>query len=120
MLKVFGAAAAGLVLLAGCTSTGNIERNTAGGAALGAIAGGVIGNNVGDGDAQRGAAIGAVLGGAAGAARGSRQDAQCGGTEFKKPAAGQELIYDRSAQRYYYIDRSTGKTYWNDGSLRSC
>ena len=73
------AALAGAALLASaCTSTGNVERNAAGGAALGALAGAVIGNNVGSGDAGTGAAIGAALGGAAGVVRGCRQDGGCG------------------------------------------
>ena len=58
------AAMAGAGLLAACTTTGNVERNAAGGAALGALAGAVIGNNVGGGDAGTGAAIGAAIGGA--------------------------------------------------------
>ena len=43
-------AGAGLLVTA-CTSSGNVERNAAGGAVLGGIAGAVIGNNVGGGDA---------------------------------------------------------------------
>ncbi len=50
------------VLASACTTTGNVERNAFGGAALGAIAGAIIGNNVGAGDAGTGAAIGAVHG----------------------------------------------------------
>ena len=73
------AALAGAGLLASaCTTSGNVERNAAGGAALGALAGAVIGNNVGSGDAGTGAAIGAALGGGAGAVRGCRQDGGCG------------------------------------------
>ena len=66
------------MLAAGCTATGNVERNSAGGAALGAIAGAVIGNNVGGESAATGAAIGAAIGGTAGAIRGCRQDGRCG------------------------------------------
>ena len=57
-----------------CTSTGNIERNAAGGAVLGGVAGAVIGNNTGDGNAGRGAAIGAGAGAIAGGVRGMTQD----------------------------------------------
>ena len=57
------------VLAAACTSTGNVERNAAGGAALGALAGAVIGNNVGGGSASTGAAVGAALGGTVGAVK---------------------------------------------------
>ena len=67
MLKSWIALAGAGVLACACTSTGNVERNAAGGAAIGAIAGAVIGNNVGSGDAGTGAAIGAAIGGTAGA-----------------------------------------------------
>lgn len=108
-------------LLAACTSTGNIERNAAGGAALGAVAGAIIGNNVGDGDAETGAAIGAVVGGAAGAARGRQQDQAQGGTTRRQ--YGQDRrdrqFYDERAQRYYTVDPRTGDTYWENGQLRT-
>ena len=119
MMKFLGAASA-MVLLAACTSTGNVERNAATGAVLGGIAGGVIGNNVGDGDAGRGAAIGAAVGGAAGAARGVQQDRNMGeNTQLKKPAEGETLYFDRQAGRYYYCEQGTGKSYWRNGELRS-
>lgn len=119
MLKIVSVAA-GALLLAACTSTGNVERNAAKGAVAGAIAGAVLGNNVGDGDAQRGAAIGAVVGGVAGAAKGRQDDIRSGeGTQLRQPAAGQELLYDRNTGRYYYIDEATGRTYWQNGELRS-
>merc|ERR1711916_130040 len=103
MWKMYSALAAAALMTA-CTSTGNIERNAAGGAAVGAVAGAIIGNNVGDGDADRGAAIGAAVGGAAGAARGASQDrAVCGRTEARRPyseyGAGQELLWDASASK---------------------
>jgi hypothetical protein len=28
------------------------------------------------------------------------------------------MIYDRNANRYYYADRSTGRTYWDNGEFR--
>lgn len=124
MWKMYSALAAAALMTA-CTSTGNIERNAAGGAAVGAVAGAIIGNNVGDGDADRGAAIGAAVGGAAGAARGASQDrAVCGRTEARRPyseyGAGQELLWDASASRRFYVDRSSGRTYWENGEVRSC
>jgi phage tail tape-measure protein len=115
---------AGLALAA-CTSTGNVERNAAGGAALGALAGAVVGNNVGDGDAQTGALAGAAIGGAAGAYRGYRQDQQGpqangGYAQDQSFAANREQprYYDRSADRYYYVDPRSSRTYWEDGSYR--
>jgi phage tail tape-measure protein len=110
--------------LAACTSTGNVERNAAGGAAIGALAGAVIGNNVGEGDAQTGALAGAAIGGAAGAYRGYRQDqvAGSGGGYAQDPryAANrdQPRYYDQRADRYYYLDALTSRSYWEDGSYR--
>lgn len=104
VISVIGAG----MLAAACTSTGNIERNAAGGAALGALAGAVIGNNVGDGDAGRGAVIGAVVGGAAGAVRGSMQD---------REARNLERRWDARAGRYFYC-YPEGDCYWDDGSRR--
>lgn len=118
-------ALASAALMTACTSTGNIERNAAGGAAVGAVAGAIIGNNVGDGDADRGAAIGAAIGAGAGAARGASQDrATCGRTEMKRPykeyGAGQELLWDQTASRRFYVDRASGRTYWENGEVRTC
>ena len=105
-------AGAGL-LAAACTSTGAVERNAAGGAALGALAGAVIGNNVGDGDAGTGAAIGAIAGGAAGAYRGCRQDGGCGAQEPNR-----RQYYDERAGRYYFYDPQSQRYYWEAGQPR--
>jgi outer membrane lipoprotein SlyB len=70
-------AAASAMLLAGCTTTGQTERNAAYGAAAGAVAGAVIGNNVGDGDAGKGAVAGAVIGGVAGGVAGCAEAEDC-------------------------------------------
>ena len=107
MLKSWIGLAGTALLACGCASTGAIERNAAGGAALGAIAGAVVGNNVGDGDAGTGAAVGAAIGAAAGAYKGCREDGGCGARQ-----------YDRGAKRYYYYDSRTGRYYWEDGSPR--
>ncbi len=118
-------AASAMLLATACTSTGNVERNTAGGAAAGAVIGAIIGNNVGDGDAETGAVVGAVIGGAAGAARGSNQDAlTCGRTERRRPysqfGAGQPLQWDAQFSRRYYVDTASGRTYWENGEVRTC
>lgn len=113
--KISLLAAAGL-LAAACTSTGNVERNAAAGAALGGIAGAAIGNNVGDGDATRGAAIGAAVGGAAGAYKGYREDQRVQG---RTGPNGGDLYYDERARRYFYVDRD-GCTYWQNGQYRGC
>lgn len=117
-MKILMIGASGLMLVA-CTTTGNVEKRAAQGAAIGAVTGAVIGNNVGDGDAERGAVIGGVLGGAAGAYKGRQEDIQSGeGTRLKEPATGQTLYYDQAADRYYYFDERTGRTYWQNGALR--
>lgn len=107
-MKWIAIAGAGL-LAAACTTTGNVERNAAGGAALGALAGAVIGNNVGAGDAGTGAAIGAAIGGTAGAIRGCQQDGGCGATPNRRQ------FYDQRVGRYYYYDQRTGRYYWENG-----
>ena len=124
-MKTLITAASALVLLAACTSTGNVERGAVGGAAAGAVVGAIIGNNVGDGDAETGAAIGAALGGAAGAAKGRQQDiATCGRTEKRRPysqfGGGARLEWDAQASRRFYYDQSSGRTYWENGEVRTC
>lgn len=110
---------ASALLLGACTTTGNIERNAVGGAAIGAAAGAVIGNNTGSGDAEEGAEVGAVVGAIAGAARGRQQDVQSGeGTRLRKGPGGRDLYYDQRAGRYYYFDETRGRTYWQNGELR--
>jgi len=109
-----------LAALSACTTTGNTERGAAFGAASGAVIGAIIGNNTGSGDASTGAAIGAVVGGAGGAYAGSQKDKTVGEpTRIRQSANGQELVYDGQAGRYYYTDRNTARTYWQDGSIRS-
>lgn len=107
--------------LAACTSSGNTERGALGGAALGAAAGTIIGNNSGGGDAGTGAAIGAVVGGAGGAYVGHEQDRNNGeprAAVADRGPNGETLRYDRRADRYYYEDRRSGRTYWANGELR--
>lgn len=117
--KMITVSAVGLAMTA-CTTTGNTEKGATIGAAAGAVAGAIIGNNTGSGDASTGAAIGAVVGGAGGAYAGSQKDKTVGEpTRFRQSAQGQELTYDRQAGRYYYVDRNTGRTYWQNGSVRS-
>ena len=106
--------------LTACTTTGNVEKNSAIGAAGGAAAGAIIGNNVGSGDARTGAIIGGVAGAVGGAMVGREQDKRVGEpTQLKQPAAGQTLYYDEQAGRYYFREQSSGRTYWKNGQLRS-
>jgi hypothetical protein len=121
--------AASLALgLGACTSTGNTERGALGGAALGAAAGAIIGNNTGSGDAATGAAIGALAGGVGGAAVGHERDktqaARNGDDRYyadrgpDRGPNGEQLLLDRRANRYYYVDRRDGRTYWANGQYR--
>ncbi len=59
--------------LSACTTTGNVERDALGGAALGALGGAAIGEIVG-GDAGDGAIVGGIVGGVAGAQHGHQRD----------------------------------------------
>lgn len=109
-----------VAILSACTTTGNTEKDAAIGGATGAIAGAIIGNNVGSGDAKTGAIIGGVVGAAGGAVVGRQQDKISGeGTHLKTPAYGQRMYYDQSKSRYYFIDEETGRTYWQNGALRT-
>lgn len=109
--------AIGALALAACSSTGAVERNAAGGAALGALAGAAIGNNVGNGDAKTGAAIGGVVGGAAGAYRGCQQDGGCGAQNngYANGAVNPREFYDPQRGRYYYYDRGSGRYFYENG-----
>jgi uncharacterized protein YcfJ len=103
-----------------CTSSGNTERGALGGALLGGAAGAIIGNNTGSGDAGQGAAIGAATGAIAGGAVGAskdRDDNRYADRDRYGPN-GEEMIYDRRADRYYYVDRRSGRTYWANGEYR--
>ena len=96
------------VLVGGCTTTGNVERNAGAGAAIGAIAGAVIGNNTGSGDAKDGAAVGAVAGGATGAVRGYSMDqrqTECNNVN-RSPT-----YRDRNGEMYYQVP-GTNRTCW--------
>ena len=124
-MKLLIISVAGLTLALGaCTSTGNTERGALGGAALGAAAGAIIGNNTGSRDAATGAAIGALAGGVGGAAVGHEQDKtqaarNSNGQYADRGPNGEELLFDRRANRYYYVDRRDGRTYWANGQYRS-
>jgi uncharacterized protein YcfJ len=100
------------LMSAACTSTGNIERNAAGGAVLGGAAGAVIGNNTGDGNAGRGAAIGAGVGAIAGGVRGMSQD-----NKLQLCRSGTRTAWSTDANgREFYTVAGTSQTCWADTS----
>jgi len=109
-------AAAGLAATA-CTQSGNTERGALTGAILGGAAGAIIGNNTGSGDAGQGAAIGAATGAIAGGVAGASSDSNNNNRVNRGPN-GEELVFDRYAERYYYVDRRSGRTYWANGEYR--
>ena len=102
---------------AACTQTGNTERGALTGAVLGGAAGAIIGNNTGSGDAGQGAAIGAATGAIAGGVAGASSDRNNRASGQYGPN-GEQLIYDREYNRYYYVDRRSGRTYWENGQYR--
>jgi len=107
--------------LAACTQTGNTERGAVSGALLGGVAGAIIGNNTGSGDAGQGAAIGAATGAIAGGVVGSQQDRERNDNYAQNERYGpngEPLLYDSRADRYYYVDRRNGRTYWANGEYR--
>jgi hypothetical protein len=101
--------------LAACASSNQltpVQRNAAIGGALGAAAGAAVND-----DDLEGALIGGALGAAIGAYTGCNQQGGCfvGG---KQVAQNNDLVYDSRADRYYYVDRSSGRTYWQNGEFR--
>jgi uncharacterized protein YcfJ len=97
------------IMLGGCTTTGNIERNAGGGAAIGALAGAILGNNVGGGDAGNGAVTGAVIGGSVGAVRGyslDQRQRECNEIRSRNQ-------YRDANGRYYYQVPDSSRTCWS-------
>lgn len=113
--KTLFCAAVSSLILAACATTEQwspAQRNAAIGGAVGAAAGAAIADN----DLQ-GALIGGALGAAVGYYTGCRQQGGCfvGGRQV---ASYDDRVYDNRAGRYYYVDRSNGRTYWENGELR--
>jgi hypothetical protein len=114
-IKTALCAAVASLSLAACSTTDDwspAQRNAAIGGALGAAAGAAVSDN----DLE-GALIGGALGAAVGYYTGCREQGGCfvGG---KQVANRSELQYDRNDRRYYYVDRSNGRTYWENGEFR--
>lgn len=107
------AAVAAAAALAGCAGYENTAQKSAIGAAAGAATGAAVA-----GDAETGALVGAAVGAAGGAAIGCRQDGKCPWSRTNERHS--DLRYDRQAQRYYYVNRGDGCTYWENGQYRAC
>ncbi len=113
-LKTLFCAAVSSLSLAACQTNelDPSQRNAAIGGAIGAAAGAALSD-----DDLEGALIGGALGAAVGYYTGCREQGGCfvGGKEV---ASRSDLMYDRDDRRYYYVDRSTGRTYWENGEFR--
>lgn len=107
-------------LFAACTTTGNVERNAAGGAAAGAAIGAGIGAISGDVKVGEGAAAGAVVGGVIGAVRGNNRDKDLNGGTAARPVLDKSTrYYDDTTGRYYYYERGTSRTFYENFERRS-
>ena len=108
---IYLSAAASALTLTACQNASAPQRNAAIGTAVGAAAGAAVA-----GDEATGALVGGALGAGAGYYTGCRQQGGCyiGGNEVQS-----ERRYDQRADRYYFTDPDTGRTYWANGDLRS-
>ena len=114
-IKIAFCAAVSSLSLAACSTTDSwdpSQRNAAIGGALGAAAGAAIAD-----DDLSGALIGGALGAAVGYYTGCQEQGGCfvGG---KQVDGRDDLVYDNRERRYYYVDRGTGRTYWENGEFR--
>ncbi len=118
-LKI-GFVALATMSLAACTTTGNVERGALGGAAAGAAVGAGVGAISGDVKVGEGAAAGAVVGGIIGAISGNNKDkVQNGGTTSAPILDRSTRYFDESTGRYYFYERGTSRTFYENGQYRS-
>jgi len=119
ILKQTSMGLAGAVFAA-CTTTGNIERNAGGGAAAGAAIGAGIGAISGDVGVGEGALAGAIAGGLIGGIHGNRKDNDAYGRTEIRPALDKSTRYfDDTTGRYYYYERGTSRTFYENYERRS-
>ncbi len=114
---LFPAIAATALMIGACESNGQYRgtaRDAAIGGAVGAAGGAII---AGDGNRTQGAVIGGALGAAAGALYGCNRDRVCP-WDSRNPNHSQLYTDNRTGQRYF-VDTTTGDTYWEDGRFRS-
>lgn len=122
MTHIFKLASLGLasVAFAACTTTGNVERNAAGGAAAGAAIGAGVGAISGDVKTSEGAIAGAVIGGVVGAIRGNNKDKDMNGGTTQRPVLDKTTrYYDDQTGRYYYYEKGTSRTFYENFEQRS-
>lgn len=114
-LKTTFCAAVSSLSRVACSSMDSLDpsqRNAAIGGGLGALAGAAISD-----DDVSGALIGGALGAAVGYYTGCQEQGGCfvGG---KQVASRSDLVYDQNDRRYDYVDRNSGRTYWENGEFR--
>ncbi len=114
-IKTAFCAAISSLSLAACSSMDDLDpsqRNAVIGGGLGALAGAAVSD-----DDVSGALIGGALGAAVGYYTGCQEQGGCfvGG---KQVASRSDLVYDQNNRRYFYVDRNSGRTYWENGEVR--
>lgn len=122
MTHILKLASLGLASVAftACTTTGNVERNAAGGAAAGAAIGAGVGAISGDVKTSEGAIAGAVIGGVVGAVRGNNKDKDMNGGTTQRPALDKTTrYYDDQTGRYYYYEQGTSRTFYENYERRT-
>ena len=119
LVKTAALSAASLAFVA-CTTTGNVEKNAGYGAAAGAAVGAGIGAISGDVKTGEAAIAGAVIGGVIGGIKGNKKDQQINGGTLQKATLDKTTRYfDDQTQRYYYYEKGTSRTFYENGQLRS-
>ncbi len=112
--KISAIVAAGVLAAACAQGYGQDPRTqrALGGAAIGGAVGAGAGAIIDDNTTR-----GALIGGAAGAALGAGVGAATTPSQRTGPG-GAQMYFDQRAQRYFYVDQRTGRTYWENGQLR--
>lgn len=105
--------------MAACTTTQNVERDALRGAAAGAAVGAGVGAVSGDVKVGEGAAAGAVVGGIIGAIQGNKKDKDIQGGTVAAPNLDKSTRYQDANGRYYYYERGTNRTFYENGQYRS-
>lgn len=114
---LLGAAA---LSFAACTTTGNTERGAGYGALAGAALGAGVGAISGDVSVGEGAAIGAAGGAVVGGIQGRNKDAAQGTPTTMSPILDKSTrYYDENTRRYYYFERGTNRTFYENGQRRT-
>lgn len=114
-----GVVSLAIMSLAACTTTQNVERDALKGAAAGAAVGAGVGAVSGDVKVGEGAAAGAVVGGIIGALSGNKKDRELNGGTTAAPVLDTSTRYQDANGRFYYYERGTNRTYYENGERRS-